>query len=164
MTRRTKAIMLATLAMSITIGAGSVRASDPIGVYGLIDKVSVTPSAGGPAIAQIWGAFSIAVVPPSGNYKPEEAYGKAIKGYLLFTCPSGQQAACEAEWNDLKSLAGTGEVAGFGTRWGTAPRVRSASDTAGAPDSYKTNVGVIRMGRNGDYPTLVSALKAASEK
>jgi hypothetical protein len=127
----------------------------------VIDRVAVTTPAGGPGTAQIWGTFAVAVTPPSRTYKPEDAYGKVQKGYLLFTC-ADQKALCEAEWNDLKSLAGKGDVAGFGTRWGTAPRVRMAAEAPTDPDTYQLNVGVVRIGRFGDYPTIVSALKAAS--
>lgn len=160
MIARTNVAWLA-VAATVILGAPVMRASDPVGVYGLIDRVAVTTAAGGQKTAQIWGTFSIAVTPPSRTYKPEEAYGKVQKGYLLFTCGS-EKALCEAEWNDLKSLAGKGEVAGFGTRWGTAPRVRMAADAPDAPDTYQLNVGVVRIGKFGDYPTIVTALKAAS--
>ncbi len=149
------------VAATLMVSARTMRASDPVGVYGLIDRVTVTTAAGGQETAQVWGTFSIAVTPPSRTYKPEEAYGKAQKGYLLFTCAE-RKALCEAEWNDLKSLAGKDEVVGFGTRWGTAPQVRASGDAPANPDTYQLNVGVVRLGRFGDYPTIVSALKAAS--
>ncbi|MEO8481373.1 MAG: hypothetical protein ABI634_04135 [Acidobacteriota bacterium] len=163
MTRSTtKAALLAAVAVGITLGAGEVRASDPVGIYGVVDRVSVTPLTGGQPTAQIWGTFVVAVTPPGSTYKPEEAYGKVQKGYLLFTCEANQKPLCDAEWNDLKSVAGRGDVVGFGTRWGTAPRVRSAEQARGEPDVYRMNVGVVKMGRNGDYPTIASALKTAS--
>jgi hypothetical protein len=162
MTRRTTHTSLATLALGITIAAVPLRASDPIGVYGLVDRVVVTAPAGGNATAQIWGTFSVAVRPPTSSYKPEEAYGKAAKGYLFFTCPAGKAATCDAEWNDLKSLAGTGQTVGFGSRWGTATTVRPADQQPFAPDVYSLNVGVVKMGPYGNYPSIVADLKAAT--
>jgi hypothetical protein len=160
MTARKNINWLALVAASLLIVPAATRASDPIGVYGIIDKVTVTTAAGGAENAQVWGTFAVAVTPPSRTYKPEEAYGRVQKGYLLFACADAK-ALCRAEWNDLQGLAGKGEVAGFGTRWGTAPRIRAIAEAPSAPDTYRLNVGVVRIGRFGDYPTIVSALKAA---
>jgi len=163
MTRTTRTT-LAAVALGVSLGVGALHASDPVGVYAVIDRVSVTAGNGAPTTAQIWGTFAVAVTPPSNTYKPEEAYGKVRKGYLLFTCTAEQTSVCAAEWNDLKSLAGTGTVAGFGTRWGTAPRVRTTDEAASAPDTYRVNVGVVKIGRYGDYPTIVAALKTATSE
>jgi hypothetical protein len=160
MTARTNITWLALVAASLLIDPVATRASDPVGVYGMIDKVAITTAAGGAETAQIWGTFAVAVTPPSRAYTPEEAYGRVQKGYLLFTCADAK-ALCHAEWNDLQGLAGKDEVAGFGTRWGTAPRIRAITEAPSAPDTYRLNVGVVRIGRFGEYPTIVSALKAA---
>jgi hypothetical protein len=138
-----------------------VRASDPIGVYAVIERVATTTIAGRDA-AQVWGVFAVAVRPPAGDYKPEQAYASPHKGYLLFQCAPNQERACKAEWNDLRSVAGSGDVVGFGARWNHVPRVRDAGDAPSAPDTYATNVGVVKIGRYDAYPTLVSALKAGA--
>jgi hypothetical protein len=150
------------MALVLAFDLAPLRASDPIGVYGVVDRVVLTPNAGAPATAQVFGAFAVAVTPPTGSYQPAEAYAKVRTGYLLFTCEPANAAACRAEWKDLASLAGTGEVAGFGGRWAHRPRVREAGDPAVSPDTYAINIGVIKMGRFGDYPEIASALKAAS--
>ena len=153
----------AALATALLLSSIGLRASDPVGVYGIIDRVAVTPAAGGSATVQIWGAFAVAVLPrPSGTYKPEDAYGKAAKGYLLFRCPAFTGSTCSKEVNDLKAMAGTGEVAGFGAAWRTPPRVRPNEEPAKDPDPYESNVGVVKLGKFGDYPTIAAALKAAS--
>ncbi len=139
----------------------SVRASDPIGVYAVIERVATTTIAGQDA-AQVWGVFAVAIRPPAGDYKPEEAYASPRKGYLLLQCAPNQERACKAEWNDLRSVAGTSDVVGFGARWNNVPRVRNAGEAPAAPDTYATNVGVIKIGRFGAYPTIVSALKAST--
>lgn len=149
-------------AIGAVLSVAPVMASDPVGVYALVDRVVMEPNASAPVAVQIWGAFTVSVTPPSRTYKPEEAYAAAQKGYLYFTCPSGKSSACVAEWKDLESMAGKDDVAGFGTRWGTgAPRIRPATEKPASPDVYQMNTGVVTMGKFGQYPSLITALKTA---
>jgi hypothetical protein len=161
MTRRTHFFWISAMTVALTLGAARLWASDPIGVYAMVDRITVSHAPNGDSTAQIWGAFAVATPPPAGSYTPEQAYTKARRGYLLIGCPAAQAATCRAEWNDLQSLAGTGDVAGFGARWNGTPRVRNADEVPGAPDPFRANVGVVRIGRYGDYPTIVAALQAA---
>jgi hypothetical protein len=138
-----------------------VKASDPIGVYAMVERVVFEPGESAPKSAQIWGAFTPSVEPPRPTYKPEQAYGDVQRGYVYVTCPAGKASMCAAEWTDLKSVAGTSEVVGFGTRWGSKIRVRPASEAPASPDIYTSNVGVVKIGKYGEYPSLVAALKAA---
>ena len=143
----------------------TVNASDPIGVYALVERVVFEPSEAAPKNVQIWGVFTPSVEPPRPTYKPEQAYGEVQKGYMYFTCAADKAAMCAAEWSDLKSVAGKGEVVGFGTRWSKwTKRVRQAGDAATFPEMYDSNVGVVKIGKYGDYPTLIAALKAAAGK
>ena len=145
-----------------------VKASDPVGVYGIVERVVFEPREAestkdaAPKNVQVFGAFTAAVQPETRSYKPEEAYGPVGRGYLYYTCAPAQASACAAEWSDLKSVAGKGEVVGFGTRWGKVkPRLRPAGEAPSSPDLYETNVGVVKMGKYAEYPSLVAALKAA---
>jgi hypothetical protein len=171
--------LLAVLTGVLTLGVIPLRASDPVGVYCLIDKVVLEPSVTKPTAIQIWGAFSFAVRPSSGGYvKPEGGFGNAAtgdvyaavqKGYLYYTCPKAKEAACQSEWADLKSVAGKHEVLGFGGRHETNGSVRQTSDRPVSPDVYPLNVGVVKIGWHGDtglrnqtqYPDLIAALEAA---
>lgn len=149
-------------ALAAVLMVAGVKASDPVGVYAMVERVVLSPSDSAPTSAQIWGAFVPAITPPSRTYKPEEAYGQAAKGYMYFTCAAGKASVCDAEWHDLKAMAGKSEVVGFGTRWAKAkPRVRPATEVPVSPDVYETNIGVVKIGRYGDYPSLVASLKAA---
>jgi hypothetical protein len=138
-----------------------VKASDPIGVYAIVERVVFEPSEAAPKTAQIWGAFTPSVEPPRPTYKPEQAYGEVQRGYVYVSCPADKASMCAAEWSDIKSVAGKGEIIGFGTRWGGKIRVRPASETPASPDTYTSNVGVVKIGKYAEYPTLVAALKAA---
>ena len=169
---RLRLLGFSVLTASLLFGAAPLRASDPVGVYCLIDKVVLEPSDTNPTSVQIWGAFSLAV-PRSRNgvqTKPAGSYGDATagdvyaavqKGYLYYTCPKGREAACRNEWNDLKSQAGKHEVVGFGSRYGTPATVRKSGDKPASPDEYSVNVGVVKMGRFSTTPELVAALDAA---
>jgi hypothetical protein len=155
-----KVIVMAAAAALLT--AVNLKASDPVGVYAVVERVVMTPNDTAPTSVQIFGAFAPSVEPPRPTYKPEQAYGEVQKGYMHFTCPAGKAALCAAEWNDLKSVAGKSEVVGFSTRWARAKaRVRPAGEAVASPDVYETNIGVVKLGKYGDYPSIVTALKAA---
>jgi hypothetical protein len=150
------------VAVGAMLTVAPVKASDPVGVYALVDKVVFEPNEATPKVVQVWGAFAVAVTPEHRPYPLEEGYGPAQKGFLSFTCPVGKMTQCQAEWADLKSVAGKAEVVGFGTRWNqAAPRVRAANESGAAPDVYAMNIGVVKMGRYGEYPKLMAGLKAA---
>jgi len=140
----------------------TVKASDPVGVYAMVERVVFEPSESAPKNVQIWGVFTSSVEPPRPTYKPEQAYGDVQKGYMYFTCAADKASMCAAEWSDLKSVAGKSEIVGFSTRGARSKaRGRTASETPSAPDMYEMNGGVVKVGKYGDYPTLVAALKAA---
>lgn len=156
----TKTVGIAVAAALLMVA--TVKASDPVGVYAMVERVVFEPSESAPKNVQIWGVFTSSVEPPRPTYKPEQAYGDVQKGYMYFTCAADKASMCAAEWSDLKSVAGKSEIVGFSTRWARSKaRVRTASETPSAPDMYEMNVGVVKVGKYGDYPTLVAALKAA---
>jgi hypothetical protein len=157
----------------VAVTAVSVHASDPVGVYAVVDKVVFEPNETNPTAVQIWGAFSLAVPRSSdgAQRKPEGSFGSITngdiyaavqKGYLYFTCPKGRETSCRNEWADLKSLAGKHQIAGFGTRWGSHVTVRQAADPPAAPDEYVSNVGVVKLGSYSANPELAAALDKAS--
>jgi len=109
----------------LMVAARPLHASDPVGVYALIDKVVFEPSEANPTAVQIWGAFSLAVPRSSdgAQQKPEGSFGSLTngdiyaavqKGYLYLSCAKGKETTCRNEWTDLKSVAGKHEIVGFG--------------------------------------------------
>lgn len=142
---------------ALIAGLGSmVAASDRTGVYAKIDKVVFEPASGPPQTVQVWGIFSLAEPTNRDEYRP------AARGYLYFRLPDDRTAAAAAvrEWNDLKTVAGSGQVVAFGTRRDTRARVRGAGERPSSPDSYATNVGVTRVEGNTDYPPVRSLTEA----
>jgi len=182
MTRfKLSSLSLLSLLAALAITAVSVRASDPVGAYAIIDKVVLEPNATEPATVQLFGVFSFAIRrdangtqpwPPGsfGTANTGDVYGPVQKGYLYYTCTPGKETLCQKEWADLKAVAGTSEIIGFGSRWAMSGRVRTAAEKAATPDVYSLNVGVVKMGIHGgttmpnrsQYPDLIAALQAAS--
>ena len=180
--RRSIHSILILVSFVVGVAAVALRASDPVGAYTIVDKVVRQPNNTEPTSVQIFGVFSFAIrrdasgqqPHPSGSFAgtadPGDVYGPVQRGYLFYTCPAGKEQTCQAEWNDLNSIAGTAQIVGFGTRWQMTGRVRPLTEKPASPDVYPLNIGIIKMGSsspNGftsrsQYPDLVAALQAAS--
>lgn len=155
---RPKLSTLFLLTALLALAVAPLRASDPVGCYGIIEKVVLEPNDTEPTAIQIWGAFALST-PTMGNN-----YGAVQKGYLYYNCPKGKDSTCLAEWFDMKARAGKGEVIGFGNRYGnTVTRVRPTTEKVAAPDVYPINIGLAKMGQYAGvtYPELEKALKDA---
>src|SRR2546422_625448 len=115
---RGNSLTLATFLLALlSPGAGRALASDPVGIYALVDKVVFEPNATNPERIQVWGAFAIA-----------EGYGytykNAERGFLYYKTNSEKPTACRNEWTDLKAVAGTGQIVAFGSRYGEKGALR----------------------------------------
>jgi hypothetical protein len=147
-------VMMAALALVIA-GTAIVVASDRIGVYAVIDKVVFEPNDQNPERVQVWGAFAVATRKDRDNYDPVQ------RGYLYFSA-AGSRPMTRAEWNDLKSVAGTRKVVGFSSRFGQAVRVRAATDKPASPDAYETGVGVNVVRSDTDYAPIKALVSQMS--
>jgi tryptophan synthase alpha subunit len=134
---------------------GVVHASGPIGVYALVDKVTFEPNAEKPERIRISGVFITAKETPDNS----TAYGEPQRGYLYLALSKtkadlAQQelndGLARREWADLKSIAGTRQVVGFGSSWGTKVQVRKSAGDAKVPDVYPMGNGLVKM--NSDQP------------
>ena len=145
MTPKRAAVAFALL-VALSVATVPVDASDPIGIYCVVQRVVLEPDESAPARVQIWGAFSLSD-PETGGYTD------AMKGYVYYAAPQGTSAEIvrnhklvTAEWIDFKSVAGTGEGVGFASRRGPLGRVRPATEKPGSPDPYPSlNTGVVRL-------------------
>ena len=151
---------LRTLCGVIVLGmcamtAVTLRASDMVGVYTVIEKVVLEPSDAAPQRIQIWGAFALA------DQKSGSNYGPAQRGYLYYTCPAGQETACRKEWADLKTVAGKDIGVGFGARYKETGRVRKADEKPASPDAYPIERGVMRLSAGHDSLPVIDRIKAA---
>ena len=128
------------VAVGATIAATPARFSDPIGIFGVVDKVVLLPDAANPTTIQVWGVFSLSENVPGDRYK------SAQRGYLYFSMDQSRSRQVSAEWADPQKLAGKGEVVGFGAKYSrTPPRLRCPMETPANPDPYTTNVGLVKL-------------------
>jgi hypothetical protein len=104
---------------ALLLACAGARASGPVAIYAIIDKVVLEPKEGAPERIKIWGAF---MLPKGQGYQ----YLPPARGYMYFTLAKGNEAACRKEWADLKKLAGTGSMVGFGEARGFKGTVRKA--------------------------------------
>ena len=125
-------------------------ASDPMGVYAVIQKVVLEPNEAEPSRIQVWGAFAL-----SDGQARSDAYGAPQVGYVYLTCPAGQERVCRNEWADLKAVAGKRIGVGFGGRYNPTGRVRKATEQPASPDAYPIRMGVVRMGASTSSPRLL---------
>ncbi|PYV03768.1 MAG: hypothetical protein DMG10_10295 [Acidobacteria bacterium] len=131
------------------------HASDPVGIYAVVEKVVFEPSESAPERIQIWGAFALTDGRSGDGYLP------AQRGYLYFTLTAGKEDVCRKEWNDLKAVAGTTQGVGFGGRYMANGRVRKPGEKAESPDVYPVMMGVTRMGSMHNQPQLIAELRQA---
>ena len=132
----------------------TLRASDFVGVYAVVEKVVLEPSDTAPQRVQIWGAFALSDGQRGSNYGP------AQRGYLYYSCPAGQEATCRREWEDLKSVAGKDIGVGLGQRYKATGRIRKADDKPASPDVYPIERGIVRLSAGHDSLVVIDRIKA----
>ncbi len=145
--------VLVFLCAALAFTAVVLRASDPVGVYAVVEKVVLEPSENAPQRIQIWGAFALA------DGKSGDGYDPAQRGYLFYTLRPGKEEICKKEWADLKAVAGTGQGIGFGMRYEPKGRIRKVSEKADAPDTYPIGFGLVKMGSQHNQPNIITQLK-----
>jgi hypothetical protein len=134
-----KALTFGLIVVGLSVGTTKLKASDPMGVYAVIEKVVFEPNENAPERIQVWGVFSIT------EGKPGDFYQAPQRGYLYFTVPQGKEAVARKEWADLKSVAGTGQGIAFGNKYLFKGRFRKAEEKPASPDVYPFGVGVTKV-------------------
>jgi hypothetical protein len=147
--------ILALVCIVLSFSAVKSWASDPVGIYGIVEKVIFEPEADSPQRIQIWGAFALS------DGKPGDEYLPAQRGYLYYALNTGKEDICRKEWADLKALAGTGQGIGFGFRYDTRTRLRQTTDKVERPDIYPVGMGLTKMGNRHHQPTIIAQIKEA---
>jgi hypothetical protein len=129
-----------------------ILASGPIGVYALVDKVAFEPNSDKPERIRISGVFITAVETPDNS----TVYSAPQRGSLYFALPKGNEELARREWQDLKSVAGSRAIVGFGSSWHPKVRVAKLDEDARIPDDYPMGNGVGRI--NADQPRAKALL------
>src|SRR5258708_22911613 len=97
--------------VAAALSQGVACASDPVGVYAIIDKVVFEPNADAPERIQLFGVFAVAEPSDHNNYQAPQ------RGYLYFTLPAGKGSVARTELADLKQISDQGQVVAFGSRY-----------------------------------------------
>jgi hypothetical protein len=147
---KTMTASLAVLAIA-AVGAAAVLASDRVAVYARIDKVVLEPDADAPERIQVWGVFAIA------QRNDPNGYDAPSRGYLYFA-HAGSAEQVRREWADLKSVAGTGQIVAFGSRFEGVPHLHQAKEQPSNPDRFATNVGLTKISGHTTYGPIRALL------
>src|SRR5688500_17864791 len=115
-------LSVAALVVGLFGAATASEASDPIGIYGLVDRVVFEPGPDNAERVQVWGVFSVAVK------DSRDAYAAPKAGYLYYTVKPGEESKCRKEWADFSSVAGKRQCIGFGSRRGENGKLRDAKE------------------------------------
>jgi hypothetical protein len=132
--------------VTATLCTGIAPASGPIAAYALVERVVFEPSSDKPERIRISGVFIAAEETPDNP----TVYSAPQRGYLYFELPKGNEKLALREWADLKSVAGTRQVVGFGSSWGTKVHVKKPNEEAKLPGDYPMGNGVVKI--NSDHP------------
>ena len=151
--------LLVLLLAAFVVVAPRAWASDPVGIFALVDKVVLEPNATAPERIQIWGAFALA------DRKGSDSYAAPKQGCLYYKLPADKADVAKKEWADLKSIAGQREVIGFGSRYGEKGTIRKQTDKPEKPDEYPLGWGLVKMkDRKAEYGPIKELLALAPAK
>ena len=128
---------LISLAVLLAVG-GAARASDPVGIYAVIERVVLEPSAD-PERIQVSGVFALA------KGRGGDDYADPVRGIMSFTLVKGKEDVCRKEWADLKKMAGTKQCVAFASRYKPQGTVRKGDDTTKAADVYPLGLGLTKI-------------------
>lgn len=84
--------------------------SDPAGVYAVLDRVVLQPSAEAPTSVELHGAFALAEGYRGQYYRAPQV------GVLRFQLGKDGPASVQ-QWRELAAVAGTGQIVAFGSRY-----------------------------------------------
>ncbi len=129
--------------LAVLVTGAAARASDPVGIYAVIDKVVLTPGDDRPEQAQVWGVFRLA---QNGG----DNYAPPVRGYLYFRLTPGKEDTARKEWADLKRVAGTGQCVAFASRYGPKGTVHPANEPPKDAEAYPLAMGLQRV--NDEHP------------
>jgi hypothetical protein len=143
-------LCLAAAAAAVFVGVNVTHASGPVAVYALIDKITFEPNTDHPERVQVSGVFILSSV-PDGCGPPSNpcatSYSGAQRGYLYCSLPREYSDQALREWADLKSVAGTRQVVGFGSGWFRNDlKVHKTGEKAASPQEWPiNNTGVVKV-------------------
>jgi len=169
------ALILVVVALLLSLTPTSMIAKNAtIGIYAVIDAVTFEPDGSSPNFIRISGVFVVPVPISSGQYRSPQ------RGYLYFRIRPGMEQATRKDWNELKTVAGTGRAVGFAQYWmpnlndpqgnphlSLEVKVHTDGDAA-SPEVYPLPhpKGIVKAGDKEDFQfdNIVAQLQKASRR
>ena len=146
---------LVILAAACAGWAVTLNASDPVGVYAVVEKIVLEPSDAAPQRIQIWGAFSLAeqkTTTTTGRLNAATSITRARRGRTASAGVNGRiSSPSPARTRASDSAAGTKSSAGSAKPTRRPPR----------PTPTPSSWGVVRMTGCQESLPVVDRLKAA---
>jgi hypothetical protein len=149
-------ILLAAV-VGLLAWAGAARASDPVGIYALVEKVVLEPKDDKAERAQVWGVFRFAVK-NSGD-----EYSAPVYGHIDYGLAPGKTDDTRREWADLKKIAGTGQAVAFASRYGAKGTLRKASEKSDKHEAYPIADGLHKLDSDGEIAKGLRSVAMPSE-
>lgn len=113
-------------------------ASGTVGIYAVVERVVFEPNEDTQERIQVFGAFAFQDSMQAGS----SAFTTPERGFIYFRLPEDtSRTTVRREWEDIASVAGTGEAIAFG-QFNYAGRIPSATASLGSGFSMGTNMGV----------------------
>jgi hypothetical protein len=158
-------LFLTAVVALVSLPPVTLSAKEGPAVFAVIDQVTVESGNSTPDVIRISGTF---LVPRPIPHKAGDSYLEPQRGYLLFRVVPGMATAVEREVAQLKMVAGTGSVVGFGDYWMLAPydasrgpfevhvpreiQVHKETETATPEPYFPNSVGVVKAADSSDHP------------
>jgi hypothetical protein len=123
-----------------------VVASDPVGVYAVIERVEFEPNSAQPERVRLYGWFAMSDV-TSREYKQPQ------HGWLCYSLPAEQQDLCRREWKDMEDVAGSGKCVAFGVRRRELGKVAEKKEGL-TPVPYTVAAGLFAVRADTEYEVI----------
>jgi hypothetical protein len=143
-------VCFVTAILGLMASSGVIKASGPVSVYALVDKVTFEPNEDQPQRIRVSGVFITAAERSDVHSAPQ-------RGYLYLSLPKQNEDLAVKEWMDLKSVAGSQQVVAFGSSWYGKVRVRKRDEEAGTSDRYPLGNGMTKV--RADHPRAKELLE-----
>lgn len=121
-------------------------ASDPVGVYAVLERVEFEPNAAQPERVRLFGWFALSDV-SSREYKEPQ------HGWLCYSLPADKKDLCRREWKDMEDVAGSGKCLAFGIRRRELGKVAESKDKL-SPVEYTVAGGLFAIRSDTEYEVI----------
>lgn len=133
-----RVVLVGLVSVSVLSLARLGKASDPVGVYAVLERVELEPNAAQPERVKLYGWFALA-------NRTSREYNEPEHGWLYYSLKDGKEELCRREWKDLEKLAGNGKCVAFGGRYNELGKVVQKKDRLDTVLEYPIAAGLFKV-------------------